>query len=416
MIDLSLGRKLFAGVLFMATLPARAQIADTQIWSDQKGFVPAPFCQLSDSPQTVHPKMNAYIHQPFELADGSIWQAVREDERLITLDCLLEQKLKNYILFETKRGSDSPSLVGVQPGEVAIFASHQPQPALMQKMSANSSSAPLDLPAGVEAFDGTLDYVVCITGSSLNVRDQALAKVLFTVPRHAIAKPVQSFGTDKLKKTIGGTEYIFIKSEFPAATGALKIGWVAESYIKPRAQCAGAQPAPAPVPREETPAAAWTFPTIKRATDNYKEGMRRFRASRSGGRLHAACDIYRVVNEQAVAVTAGTVVRDRYYFYQGTYAIEIKHTGGKVARYGEITGTAAPNVGVNKAVKAGQPIGYIGKVNSNCCKPMLHFELYSGTASGSLTQSGNSFNRRKDLLDPSQLLTEWEKIKFGTSY
>ena len=144
--------------------------------------------------------------------------------------------------------------------------------------------------------------------------------------------------------------------------------------------------------------------------------MRAFEASRSGGRRHAACDLYRTTNEAAVSVAAGKVVRSQYYFYQGTYAIEVEHVGGKVARYGEITGKSASGTGINQYVKAGQTIGYIGKVNSGCCTPMLHFEIYSGTADGDLTRSGNKFNRRSDLLDPSPYLRDWERAKFGTSY
>jgi len=286
---------------------------------------------------------------------------------------------------------------------------------LISLLSLSQSAFPAsdDLPPGVEITSGPLDYVVCTSSQTLNVRDESLAKILFVVSRFDAVKPVQSFGTDRLKKTISGVEYTFTKAEFPNTLGSLKVGWVAEKYLKARAECPGAGQAELP---KETETNAWTFPTMKRATTSYKEGMRRFKASRSGGRLHAACDLYRVTGEQAVAISDGKVIRDRYYFYQGTYAIEVKHTGGKVARYGEITGKSAPNIGLNKTVKISQPIGYIGKVNSNCCEPMLHFELYSGTATGALSQSGNSFQRRKDLIDPTKLLVDWEKLKFGTSY
>jgi len=270
-----------------------------------------------------------------------------------------------------------------------------------------------DIPAGVEVQNGALDYVVCISGETLNVRDESLNHILFVVAKHSSAKPVQSFGTDRLQKTIGGVEYTFIKSEFPQASSAVKVGWVAEKYIVTRSECAGAAEVP---PVAAAPSSPWVFPTLKRPSSSYKEGMRRFKASRSGGRLHAACDLYRVTGEDALSISSGSVIRDKYYFYEGTYAIEVKHSDGKVARYGEITGKTAPSIALNKSVKPGQTIGYVGKVNSGCCTPMLHFELYSGTASGSLTQSGNSFQRRKDLIDPTQLLSGWEKLKFGVSY
>jgi hypothetical protein len=47
---------------------------------------------------------------------------------------------------------------------------------------------------------------------------------------------------------------------------------------------------------------------------------------------------------------------------------------------------------------------------------MLHFEMYSGRLNGALTQNGNKYQRRPDLMDPSGHLTDWEKEKFGRSY
>ena len=276
--------------------------------------------------------------------------------------------------------------------------------------------AALDIPEGVEVQNGLLDYVVCIDGSALNVRDESLNRVLFTVPRHATAKPVQSFGTDRIRKVIDGVEYTFIKSDFPLSNGLARVGWVAEKYVVPRKQCLGAAPVVEPAPPSAPVVGAWTFPTIQRPSSSYREAQRRFSAARSGGRLHAACDLYRVTNEQAVAINSGTVIRDKYYFYEGTYALEIKHSDGKVARYGEITGQNASGVSVGKSVSTNQIIGYIGKVNSGCCTPMLHFELYTGTLSGALTQSGNGYQRRKDLMDPTNLLMDWEKAKFGQSH
>jgi len=268
--------------------------------------------------------------------------------------------------------------------------------------------------SGVTSTEGGLDYVVCIPGTSLNVRDQSLANVLFTVAKYDSALLVQSFGTDKLQKTINGVTYTFIKVQFPNRTSTLNTGWVAEDYIKLRSQCAGATPVATAVSSTST---RWTFPTLRRPTDSYRTGMRRFQASRSGGtRYHAACDLYRTHGEQAVAVNTGKVIRNRYYFYEGTYAIEIKHSDGKVVRYGEITGKAASGVYLGSSVATGQTVGYIGTVSSGCCKPMLHFEMYSGTATGPLTQGGNMFSRRSDLMNPTEYLAKWELLKFGQSY
>lgn len=269
------------------------------------------------------------------------------------------------------------------------------------------------LVAGVEALEGPLEYVVCSSNGPLNVRNEQLTNVLFTVIKGDRALPVQSFGTDSIKKIMGGKTYYFIKLQFPDRKSKLNTGWVAKSFLSLKSQCAGlANPAVPPVATSP----AWVFPTAKRAVQSYVSGMRKFKASRSGGRLHAAADLYRVINDSVLAVTAGTVIRDRYYFYQGTYAMEVAHSGGIVVRYGEITGKSAADAGLNKVVKTNQVIGYIGKVNSGCCTPMLHFEMYSGKANGSLTQSGNAFSRRKDLIDPTRSLQTWEKQVFGVSY
>ncbi len=265
----------------------------------------------------------------------------------------------------------------------------------------------------VRIVEGPLEYLACIVGASLNLRDETLNKVLFTVKRHEPAKLVQSFGEDKKEKIIAGVKYTFVKVQFPARQEDPNIGWAAEMYIKPKSECSNwSEP---PNPPEEL--AEWTFPTLKRPTHSYKTGARRYGASRSGGqRYHAAADLYRVNGEKVLAANAGKVIRDRYYFYEGTYAIEVKHTDGKVARYGEINGKVATGVSLNATVTSGQNIGFVGTVNSGCCNPMLHFELYEGTATGALTRSGNKFNRRSDLMDPTTLLTDWEFDRFGVSY
>ncbi|MGE0528311.1 MAG: M23 family metallopeptidase, partial [Bdellovibrionales bacterium] len=261
--------------------------------------------------------------------------------------------------------------------------------------------------------EGSMEHVVCVTSSRLNVRDESLSRVLFSVARHETVKPVQSWETNKKTKVIDGETYTFVKVQFPQRPSDSNIGWVAEMYVTPKSKCPGV-PSDGDGPVQPS---GWTFPTIARPTHSYRTGMRRFQASRGGGtRWHAASDLYRVKNESAVAVSAGQVLRGLYFFYQGTYAIEVRHTGGKVVRYGEITGRAASGVSEGRNVSRGQVVGYIGQVNSNCCLPMLHFEMYSGTASGPLTQGGNKFQRRRDLLDPTGDLMKWEKEKFGVSH
>lgn len=88
-----------------------------------------------------------------------------------------------------------------------------------------------------------------------------------------------------------------------------------------------------------------------------------------------------------------------------------------IARYGEILGSAPKGIAKGKNVVAGQTVGWIGKVNSGCCTPMLHFELYKGTSRGPLSRYRSPpFDRRPDVMDPTELLRKWEKTQFGKSY
>lgn len=321
-----------------------------------------------------------------------------------------------------------------------------------------------------QVIQGAYDMVVCLDSGHLNVRGENLRRVLFSVPNHEPLKIYQGFdGDDRRSHEIDDQDYSFIKVQFPSreARGQTSVGWVAESLVKPRSECEGAQsgdrddqdsrdrdstdgeerpakPEPKPVPQpmpkpgkkpakpvpppifpeDEDQVAKPTgsadlndpnccrFPTLDVPTANFNQGMRRFGANRSGGgRLHAACDLYRFRNEPISAVSAGTLVRDKYFFYEGTYAVEVRHNGGFVVRYGEVTGKTAPGVRSGAKVKVGQTVAYMGKVNSNCCEPMLHFELFSGKARGSLS-GGGSYRRRSDLMNPTKYLQNWEANTF----
>lgn len=158
-----------------------------------------------------------------------------------------------------------------------------------------------------------------------------------------------------------------------------------------------------------------TFPTTQPPTDSYLTSPRKFGASRANGRLHSACDLYRpTAGEPIRAVDDGEVIRGPYAFYEGTYALEVKHASGFVVRYGEITGRVAPGVKVGAKITKGQTVGFMGKVNSNCCSPMLNFEMFSGAAKGSLTQPRPPYQRRSDLMNPTAYLQEWEQDTFGS--
>lgn len=394
-------------IVSLAILSSFAQNSfgeEIKLWNNELGLIAAPFCEKVDEVYAVDSKLQIFSNSI--LSDGTHVQLVEEQGKPVAVSCLEDGKRQIFFFYKFE-SSIGEKVVGVSKADLKIFDN----PGMIWKGEINSASTSLlsGLPSDVEIKTGAVDFVVCTSSNSLNVRDESLAKILFQVPRYASVKVIQSFGTDRFKKNIGGKDYFFVKAEFQAS----KVGWVAENYVVTRSECKGALTQPPPA---VDVAQTWTFPTLLRPSVSYKDGMRRFKAGRSGGRLHAACDLYRVKDEKANVVSSGKVIRDKYYFYEGTYAIEVKHTGGKVARYGEITGKQAPSISLNANVVTGQTIGYIGKVNSGCCTPMLHFELYSGAASGSLSQSGNSFQRRKDLIDPTSLLSEWEKIKFGTSY
>ena len=137
-------------------------------------------------------------------------------------------------------------------------------------------------------------------------------------------------------------------------------------------------------------------------------GGRSFGDQRSDGRQHAGIDYYveHGAGTPVYAVTSGTVTDRSNTFYAGTGAVTIQSDGGSVIRYGEIT----PLVSAGERVKKGQRIGTIA-ANQADGGTMLHLELYSGAASGTLSRDGNEywyvsgrFNRREDLLDPSWFL------------
>lgn len=280
--------------------------------------------------------------------------------------------------------------------------------------------------ASQKVFDGSFEKVVCVEESTLKVRGQDLLSVLFVVPNYSPVKVFQGWGENKRSKRIEGESVAFIKVQFPNQGD--KTGWIAEYLIRPRSRCAGARnepipapapspsPAPAPSPINDTAIrglndpACCNFPVKAEPTANYETEQRRFGANRNGGsRLHAACDLYRYKNEPILSVAPGTVIRNPYEFYQDTFALEVRHSGGFVVRYGEITPKRAAGISSGKEVKMGQVVGYMGKVSSNCCEPMLHFELYSGAKNGSLNSGGNKFQRRSDLLNPAKYLRRWEE-------
>jgi murein DD-endopeptidase MepM/ murein hydrolase activator NlpD len=269
-----------------------------------------------------------------------------------------------------------------------------------------------------EEFIST-DYVVCIGSRHLNVRDQNLEDVLFKAKLGESVKLFQSWsGDDTVEKIINGVKYEFKRVLFSERESEdQNKGFVAGAFIKKRSDCRYLNKGQSV---RENPADEITglddprccdFPTADKPTHSYTSGMRRFGGGRSGGkRRHAACDLYRYKDEPIRSVAPGKVIRNLYSFYQGTYALEVVHSGGFVVRYGEMTGKVFVRGG--RKVKMGQRIGNMGKVNSGCCRPMLHFELYSGSKKGALSTGKGPYRRRSDLLDPTQYLLKWQDKVF----
>lgn len=266
------------------------------------------------------------------------------------------------------------------------------------------------------------ENVLCIPNQKINIRDENLENILFQAISGEVVQVFQTFDDKaELKQDINGIEYTFVKIKFPNREEKdQNIGRVAKRFILPKSKCKY-------IPNERetldktklnitglSDKMCCDFPTIKKVTHPYTSGMRRFNANRGNGtRKHAACDLYRVKNEAIVSVAPGKVIRDHYYFYQGTYAIEVEHQGGFIVRYGEITGKKVDGMKIGKSVNMGDRLGYVGVVNSNCCLPMLHFEMYKGDKKGPLSVDGNKYQRRSDLMDPTFYLQKWEGMTFN---
>lgn len=149
---------------------------------------------------------------------------------------------------------------------------------------------------------------------------------------------------------------------------------------------------------------------------SYKTEARKFAAGRvNTTRVHAGCDLYAPLHATVKAITGGVVV-EKGSFYEGVDQISVSHPDIGVVRYGEII-QIPKNLVVGGEVTAGMTLGIIPQIitkRGSKLHPMLHIELFKGTAAGSLTDRGNSANysfvtvrnyqRRSDLLDPTAFL------------
>jgi murein DD-endopeptidase MepM/ murein hydrolase activator NlpD len=91
---------------------------------------------------------------------------------------------------------------------------------------------------------------------------------------------------------------------------------------------------------------------------SYKQRPGRFGNNRSGGRLHAGCDLYAPVGTPVLAVADGVALLYNPYFYQGTGEPQIGHTHF-IARYCEIS-SVPEGIKGGVTVKEGQVVAYVG--------------------------------------------------------
>jgi murein DD-endopeptidase MepM/ murein hydrolase activator NlpD len=379
------------------------------------------------------------------------WQ-VPFGESYLQISCPEHQENRSYLLFTLNDPVTNETLaqVGVHPEETSILSQHQSQyrendadlaqlliDELLEDFAhikLGSSSRPLPRPEHLllkslpiapsteaettEVQEG-LRTVVCTAGASLNVRDESLDRVLFQAFPGEEVVVRQGFDNESITKEIGGETFEFVQVRFQSREASdQNTGFVAKNFIMTAKDCPFAAPTIVVRGPETTITGlddekCCEFPTVDKVTHPYTSGMRMFGARRGGGsRSHGAADLYRFRNEPIVAVAPGVVVRDLYYFYQGTYAIEVVHSGGFIVRYGETTNRAAQGVRRGAKVHMGQRLGQMGVVNSGCCRPMLHFELYRGNRTGALSVTNPPYNRRADLMNPTPYLLRWEREKF----
>ena len=165
-----------------------------------------------------------------------------------------------------------------------------------------------------------------------------------------------------------------------------------------------------------------------------------FGKPRSTTRLHAGCDLYGAPGDPIFAIDDG-VVDSVSSYYNDTWQVTVVHEfeikkGHKViARYGEVNKNNIL-VSVGDKVTKGQKIAEIGLLIPYVEQPkgekrgMLHFEMYTGEASGRIKQNieykdmlysdsddekftcksdyqiKHKFQRRKDLINPLYYLNE----------
>ncbi len=292
------------------------------------------------------------------------------------------------------------------------------------------------------------DTVLCAEAPATVVLGPDLTTVLYSVGSKDTAvsvKIVQSFSGAKKTKTVNGKTYSYLNIH---AEGRVD-GWVIEESVKDRSFCkSSVLPARIAPPTPHTKSSDlpkiqdgddrpfsldignYTFPLMHRPSASYVKGQasgaKYFGALRRGGkRIHAACDLLRPQGEAVRALGGGRIIRAAYKFYgkncrkcAKAYAIEQQLTDGRIIRYGEVGSKGNAKVG---AVARDQKIGIVSFTR------MLHLEMYTGKGDPkqSLTirpscpkrkKCKATYERRSDLMNPTDDLRAWEKSTFGSGY
>ncbi len=268
--------------------------------------------------------------------------------------------------------------------------------------------------ASVSTTSQIAQNIVCTRSDPLRIYDDSMQTVIYNIQRFQAIRIFQSWEGDREERQSDKTTYIKVLAH--NARGQEIVGWAAATYIKRPDDCPAFGLVGSPSGETliegstivvDNSTGNFRFPTENKPSAEYTRGNggRYFGASRSG-RKHAACDLMRPNDEKVFAVSGGTVLQ-RYRFYEGTDAIEVKHDSGHVMRYGEVSTRTVGQSGKGARVVKGQHIGYISNL------AMLHFEMYSGSGTGPLTVRGrDKYSRRSDLIDPTNFLKQWEELTF----
>ncbi|MBY0384467.1 M23 family metallopeptidase [bacterium] len=360
-----------------------------------------------------------------------ILQPYKEKDRYVVHRCCTGKTCNIYPLFKVYENQTWIGNLAFHPKDSSFLNSYSLIKGSTSLIQTAKKSFPLQTPSqsatmpeqetpkvveGLSntASDSTQQYIVCTKSDPLKIYDDSLNQILYRIQRFQAIYVFQNWEGTREEKKVGRTTYLKVQAKNAQGEGIT--GWAAAVYIKKPAECNGFGLVGSPDGETliegstivvDTNPGEFRFPTEQKPTSPYTHGSgRRYFGAGRSGRKHAACDLLRPEGEKVFAVANGTVLQ-KYRFYAGTYAIEVKHDSGHVVRYGEVSAKSVPKSAKGEPVVKGQHIGYISNLR------MLHFEMYSGKGTGPLTVRGkNQYSRRSDLIDPTSYLLSWEETTF----